>query len=81
MIDSAARHGLAAIANLGRTPEGLTDIELLARYRAASILAEAHGVPVSAILGDWFPAHLSRFEDMDVRGEGMVSPPGIEPGT
>jgi hypothetical protein len=64
MINSAARHGLAAISNLHRTPEGLTDIELLARYRAASILAAVHGVPVSAILSDWYPAHLSRFETL-----------------
>ena len=64
-IDSVARHGFLAISNLGKTPHGLTDEELLARYRAAKLLAAAHKIPVERILGDWFPSHLSRFERMD----------------
>jgi len=71
MIDSAARHGIWAISNLSKTPEGLTDDELLARYRAAKILAEAHGVPIGAILGDWFPCHINRFEDEDARQSSL----------
>ena len=57
-----------AISNLSITPVGLTDVELLARYRAAKIIAEAHGLPLSAILSDWFPCHLSRFEGLDDEG-------------
>lgn len=58
----------AAISNLSKTPQGLTDEELLARYRAAKILAEAHHLPLGSILCDWFDCHIDRFEEMERAG-------------
>lgn len=39
--------------DLSRTPTGLTDDQLIARYQAAEILAEAHFCTVGDILADW----------------------------
>ena len=52
------------IANLRRTPKGLPEEQLVPRFKAASILAEAHGILVDDILGDWFPCHIDYIRDL-----------------
>ena len=47
-----------------QTPKGLSDEQLLRRYRAAKAAAVAIDEPIAGLLHDWFPCHLHRFEDM-----------------
>ena len=47
------------IGNLTVTPPGLSDDELIARYRAAGLLATAHEITRESILRDWAPSHLA----------------------
>ena len=46
------------------TPIGLSDVELLRRYRAADTVARTLNEPIERFLHDWSPAHVYRFSRM-----------------
>ncbi len=65
------RSTIHRLADLSHTPNGLSEEMLLARYRAAKLLADVHCLPVSSFLADWKPSDISHFEEMaTASGEG-----------